>query len=524
MEVCYVYRMDQIPPDPGGAASCFLLLPVSQNRRPRGLGVPLPRPARLMDRAGRILPGLLVHCVYLLKERLDAVTPQICRRIDRELESRIRLPFLYREDFWWMGFHDAQINNWNPWIISNLLSVFLYTEQDACRREQAIYKMFECLDHFMATYGADGGCAEGTSYWNYAGGTLFDCVDQLYRASGGAKVSIAREMVWRYGRRIQDPLLMALGASSPVSEDPPDIPKALRRILPDLFCEHEFSSQTMTPPYLRDVWMSDIQVMAARWQEGSDRGFYLAAKGGSNGESHNHNDIGSCIVSYDGIPVLIDVGVETYTAKTFSEERYTIWTMQSQYHNLPTINGCQQLPGEAYAASGVSYSSGDSQVSFSLDIGGIYPPSAGIRSYRRTYTYDRPLPSETDPNHGADSLSPQPVPRIVIRDQYAFLQPENSIAWNVMTQKKPQITDSHTLTIPLSPDTSIHLTGMGADFGIDVETIPLTDPKLLPVWGDTIYRTVLRARTGEEGSVSIVLSAVSSSCPADFQQHEHEGC
>ena len=43
-------------------------------------------------------------------------------------------------------------------------------------------------------------------------------------------------------------------------------------------------------------------------------------------------------------------GVESYTKKTFSPQRYEIWTMQSAWHNLPTFDGVQQLPGAEYAA------------------------------------------------------------------------------------------------------------------------------------------------------------------------------
>ena len=77
--------------------------------------------------------------------------------------------------------------------------------------------------------------------------------------------------------------------------------------------------------------------MAARSKDGSAEGLYLAAQGGHNAESHNHNDVGNFIVYADGQPAIIDVGVETYTAKTFSSQRYEIWTMQSAYHNLPSI-------------------------------------------------------------------------------------------------------------------------------------------------------------------------------------------
>jgi hypothetical protein len=44
----------------------------------------------------------------------------------------------------------------------------------------------------------------------------------------------------------------------------------------------------------------------------------MAIKGGNNGESHNHNDVGSFIIYTDGEPLFIDPGVGEYTAKTFS--------------------------------------------------------------------------------------------------------------------------------------------------------------------------------------------------------------
>lgn len=68
-------------------------------------------------------------------------------------------------------------------------------------------------------------------------------------------------------------------------------------------------------------------------------GLFFAAKGGYNNESHNHNDAGTFSLYLHTTPVFIDAGVGTYTRQTFSSERYTIWTMQSNYHNLPMING-----------------------------------------------------------------------------------------------------------------------------------------------------------------------------------------
>ena len=41
-------------------------------------------------------------------------------------------------------------------------------------------------------------------------------------------------------------------------------------------------------------------VMAARDQGGSSQGLYVAAKGGHNDESHNHNDNGNFVINNDG--------------------------------------------------------------------------------------------------------------------------------------------------------------------------------------------------------------------------------
>jgi hypothetical protein len=76
----------------------------------------------------------------------------------------------------------------------------------------------------------------------------------------------------------------------------------------------------------------------------------LSAKGGHNSESHNHNDVGSFAL-YDGsTPLLVDVGISTYTRFTFDRNaRYVMipWTRGS-YHNIPMINGVEQIAGKEY--------------------------------------------------------------------------------------------------------------------------------------------------------------------------------
>src|SRR2546423_15565454 len=165
------------------------------------------------------------------------------------------------------------------------------------------------------------------------------------------------------------------------------------RILPALLVASEIASAHPPEPRLGPVRLADLQLLAPRSAANSGVGLYVAAWGGQNAQGHNHNDVGNFIVYGDGTPVLIDVGVETYSAKTFSAQRYEIWTMQSAYHNLPTINGVMQGAGREFQAKGVSFDETANRVTFSADIAAAYPAEAGVRRWQRRVTLDRKTPA-----------------------------------------------------------------------------------------------------------------------------------
>ena len=455
--------------------------------------------------------GLLAWTYYLLKPQLDAITPLITERIKLEVKYRILDPFLERNDFWWMG-HIRKVNNWNPWINSNCLTAFLILEDDEERRAEAGSKIMDSLDFFIEVYHPDGGCDEGTSYWGRAGASLFDCLEQLYTVSqgkidfyshsivkeigrfiyrsyiakdyfinfadGGAKVNIDSDLVYRYGKRIGDSSLMAMGSSAHYHsiEKKPNILSLLRE-LPAIFNYEEINRGEKKPPYVRDVWMDNIQVMAAREQEGSSKGLYLAAKGGHNEESHNHNDIGNFIIYLDGKPVIIDIGVETYTAKTFSSQRYEIWTMQSSYHNLPTVNGIQQAPGEEYHATDVLYHVEDSVVDLSLDISTAYPQSSGIRSWKRVYHFNR-----------------REKASIEVIDDFRLEKETDTIVLSLMTPWMPCLDGSGFVILEDQDNNKVKVEYNSFSLKAFSEYIAIDDARLKPIWGDHIYRILFKSK------------------------------
>lgn len=130
------------------------------------------------------------------------------------------------------------------------------------------------------------------------------------------------------------------------------------------------------------IYLDGLQIAVTR--EGNDpmKGMFLAFKGGHNAESHNHCDVGTVTVFSDGRPLFIDAGSGAYTARTFGPDRYTIWSMRSDYHNVISVNKCVQFPGENARADHPVYD--ETSGALSLDLTQAYPKEANLRTYIRT--------------------------------------------------------------------------------------------------------------------------------------------
>jgi hypothetical protein len=233
------------------------------------------------------------------------------------------------------------------------------------------------------------------------------------------------------------------------------------------------------PPLARDVWLAELQVMVARDRAGTADGFFLAAKGGHNEESHNHNDVGTLLAYLDGWPLLIDVGVETYTAKTFGPDRYDIWTMQSQWHNLPTVNGDIQRNGRAFTARDVHYSSTDEAATLQLDLAAAWPASAAIARWTRTISLQRGT-------------------AIVITDDYELTAARQPTVFNFITTRPIDLSTPGQVRLGAFPEAPSSrgavLAYDAAALTAEVDIVEVTDPMLRKSW-ERIFRIRLTERT-----------------------------
>jgi hypothetical protein len=363
----------------------------------------------------------------LLGAQLDARYPGLRSRMRREARRRVFDPFLTRRDWHWLGL-DGDVHNWNPWIHGNVIVAalrLLDRSGEEALRAQLVALALEGLDRYVATLPADGAIDEGYGYWWNGACRALEALDLLSQATGraldAAEVPALRATVafphrmhlggewyvsfadsparsaddrpWhalhRAARRVKDREAAALAAS----HRRPGRPAAregegLGRLLLGMTDRAWLDAGPAEAPLVQEVWLPSIQVVIAREHGGSARGLSLAAKGGNNGEHHNHNDVGSVIVASDGVPVIVDPGRPSYTLQTFGADRYAIWTMQSAWHSVPEIRGTAQEAGAGFAARDAAPVGGAHDGGLALDIARAYSV-AGLGAWRREARLDR---------------------------------------------------------------------------------------------------------------------------------------
>ncbi len=466
---------------------------------------------------------LLSLTKYLLGPQLDEVSPLITRRIKIETERRMLKPARERDDFTWMGFSGSgqghRLNNWCPWINSNLLLTNLILEEDPALRVKETVRITRSVDAYLNDYWADAAEEEGPGYYSRSVMCLFEVLNLLEAATGSTtgifanpfidamgrfilnvhiagddyvdygdvhgKAAPSGDVLYRFGKAVHDEQLQAFGAFYAAKDGwnakgaglqrALDVSlTSLSRSLPAVLEANEIRAARQEDVLVRDAWYPEFGLMTARQKAGSTDGMYVAVLASNNGRSHSHNDTGNFVTYLDGKPLTIDVGVEAYTAKTFSPQRYTIWTMQSAFHNLPTVGGVMQHDGVKYQATDRTCTLSDDRAVVSFDIASAYPAEAGIKSWIRTVTLDR----RKD---------------VVTIEEKFELERAVPLSLTVMTPRVSAVDGAERVTMKLAAEegAAAVLRFDKAQLTAKVETIILTDPHLREDWGENIYRILL---------------------------------
>jgi hypothetical protein len=173
--------------------------------------------------------------------------------------------------------------------------------------------------------------------------------------------------------------------------------------------------------------------------------------------------------------MFVDAGVGTYTKKTFSSERYTIWSMCSEWHNLPVINGVTQKQGRTYRSSSVTTAYGRNS-RFSLDISGAYTDAAACTSWHRDYRLSSKGLTITD-TYALTERKAADVQNFMVQGR-VYAAGEKTPSGYVVRNGEVAVQNGEVCMVLTYP----------AGMAVSVDTINLDDKRFTNVWGDTLRR------------------------------------
>ena len=293
--------------------------------------------------------------------------------IHRLLDSYMEVP---KGQWRWEAFY----NNWVSVCASCIGSAALFLLNDNKEKQQAIIdRVVDTLPDYLVGMCDDGTCPEGMSYFTYGMSYYTGFARQLKEFTNGEIDLMDSEKVQNIAR-FQHKCYLPGGNTVSFS----DGERADRYRLgltcyfastikgaeiPDISAAMEFDTDhcyRFMGNLQDDVWVQEYLDQAQETENLSDKEWFtvlpdaqwavwnkervgIAFKGGHNDEAHNHNDVGSFLMTADGEVFLADLGCGEYTKDYFIlSERYKILCNRSFGHSVPIINGEEQKVGKEF--------------------------------------------------------------------------------------------------------------------------------------------------------------------------------
>lgn len=272
----------------------------------------------------------------------------------------------------------------------------------AAWKEPCIKRVCNALSCYLDGMERDGTCTEGLGYFSYGMSYFTAFAELLYKETNGT-VNLMAQPVCKELAAFQAKCYFGNGLSLSFSDSDchehflPGLTAYLVHCFPDAGTPDYASARTFeddacyrwltnerTIRWLIEYGSSVPKPDAERtssscallpcaqwliWKNQDGNGF--AAKGGHNGENHNHNDIGHFLCAWQGELLLTDLGAGEYTKDYFHEGRYQILCNRSLGHSVPLINDCEQCAGSTCRADDFSWDNEKKQLTISF--AGAYP-------------------------------------------------------------------------------------------------------------------------------------------------------
>lgn len=340
----------------------------------------------------------------ILSIHSDIIHPFIQKQIRSSIMERIFEPFLLG-NWWW----ETVQSNWSAVCCGSIGMTALLLAQGE-QRGQLLHKVDQGMVNYLKSFGEDGACEEGIGYWIYGFGYYTYYV--AMRKELDPEYHLKQEEIEKLKKIAEFPRLVQMSVNSfvPFSDVPARtlLPTGLLSYLKKEY-EIEVPACTQITPFdfdhcyrfahiSRNLWWTDSQIFHSglrdvsvylsnrQWLLQRRGGCFFAVKGGHNNEQHNHNDTGSFVLAMDGELFITDLGAGKYTADYFGEKRYDYVQTRSRYHNLPLIQGQEQMSTKEECNVEQVTVEGDFS-SITMELGMLYP-LPNLKSLNRTIISD----------------------------------------------------------------------------------------------------------------------------------------
>jgi len=354
---------------------------------------------------------------FLLADKLSAPTRKLIRD---NLQRRIFQPYRdmaegrWQEDAWM-----RRGNNWNAVCLAGVTGAALAVLNSPKERAWYIASSQYYIRSFLNGFTPDGYCNEGLGYWDYGFGHFVMLTETVRQATAGHVDFLADPTTHNpamFSRKIE----ILNGIYPSIADCHPSVqPDAtiatyichrfnvtpcreddamFRTVHSRLFTTALFSflpkdlpriasKATVNESPLRS-WFPEGGVLICRPAANAKIPFAVSLKGGHNGESHNHNDLGSFIVLVGGSTVVADPGAPIYTGETFSTNRYKSDVINSFGHDVPVVAGKLQRAGSDAKAPVLRTEFTEAQDTLSLDLKSAYTVPT-LQRLDRTFIFQR---------------------------------------------------------------------------------------------------------------------------------------
>lgn len=371
----------------------------------------------------------------------DRLSPATRTMVKEAVNQRVVQPFLQQMrdknatiDFW----RNSPFN-WNAVVHAGITGSALALTDSVQERAEIVAAAEKETQFYIQGFPADGYSTEGMGYWKYGFGHYIMLAEAVLAATHGKLNLYDKEntrTVAQFPRRFEVAPEVYPAYSDSLFKDEPS--RWLYYILDQRYNLGDQAPRTLAldgtfstflyaysinlafdpaknapsakngaiaqGPRIRD-WFGTSQIYVGRLPA-NESGLALSFKGGNNGTSHGHNDLGSYVVVSGKTPVLVDPGSTVYSAATFGPNRYDIQVINSYGHSVPRVAGQLQGQGEQFLATVADTKFSDATDSVTLDLTKGYSVPT-LKSLLRTFDYARAGKGSVTVTDRVEYASPQ---------------------------------------------------------------------------------------------------------------------